>query len=182
MIDELKKGDIVTFQEVYCLYCDKVYSYFKKKTNNTDDAEDLMQTTFLKLWQYRSSLSSAYLLDQHLFHIAKTVFIDYLRKENKIAQAKRELLAKPDQPTDTNPFIAYSLASQVAKVLSSMPPLRRKIFELNRLQGYSYKEVADLLSISVKAVDNNLTKALKQLRTQLIISLLFLLFISQIFK
>ena len=179
MIDELKKGNAETFEQVYNQYCDKVYSYFKKKTGCAEDAQDLMQTTFLKLWQYRSSLSPAYLLDQHLFHIAKTVFIDYLRKQNKAAQAKQEMLVKSNQPTETNPAMLYAVASQVTSVLSSMPLLRRQVFELNRLQGYSYKEVAELLSISVKAVDNNLAKALKQLRAQLIVSLLCFICLSQ---
>lgn len=179
MIDELKKGNAETFEQVYIQYCDKVYSYFKKKTGCSDNAQDLMQITFLKLWQYRSSLSTAYLLDQHLFHIAKTVFIDYLRKQNKIEQIQKEMLAKSRQSAEINPSLSYFMASQVTSLLSSMPPLRRKIFELNRLQGYSYKEVAQLLSISVKAVDNNLTKALKQLRAQLFISLVLLICISQ---
>jgi RNA polymerase sigma factor (sigma-70 family) len=179
MIDELKKGNAETFEQAYNQYCHKVYSYFKKKTECAEDAQDLMQTSFLKLWQYRSSLSSAYLLDQHLFHIAKTVFIDYLRKQHKIDQVKKELLLKSNQPADINPSLSYSLASQVTSILSSMPPLRRQVFELNRVQGYSYKEVAELLSISVKAVDNNLAKALKQLRTQVVISLMFFICIGQ---
>ncbi len=174
MIDALKKGDSAAFEQVYLQYCDKVYSYFKKKTNS-EDAQDLMQTTFLKLWQYRSSLSPDYLLDQHLFHIAKTVFIDYLRKQNKTAHLQRELIAKTGDSLYNNPSVAYSVLSQITTALSAMPDIRRKVFELNRLQGYSYKEVAELLSISVKAVDNNLTKALKQLRTQVTISLLFLI-------
>jgi RNA polymerase sigma-70 factor (ECF subfamily) len=45
-----------------------------------------------------------------------------------------------------------------------MPEMRKKVFELNRLQGYSYREIAELLSISEKAVDNHLTKAVKQLK------------------
>ena len=63
--------------------CDKVLSYFLKKTKSPEDAKDLVQTTYLKLWQYRASLSNDFLLDQHLFHIARTVFIDYLRKQNR---------------------------------------------------------------------------------------------------
>ncbi len=181
MIEELKNGNTETFEQVYNQYCNKLYSYFKKKTDCAEDAQDLMQTTFLKLWQYRSSLSPAYLLDQHLFHIAKTVFIDYLRKQNKIAQAKKEMSVRSSQLNEVNPSIYYSVASQVSSVLSSMPSLRRKVFELHRLQGYSYKEISEMLSISVKSVDNNLTKALKQLRTQLVISLIFLISASRFF-
>ena len=88
MIDALKNGDAGAFEKVFSLYKQKVFAYFLKKTNAEEDAKDLLQITFSKLWQYRSSLSADYLLEQHLFHIARTVFIDYLRKENKQQKVK----------------------------------------------------------------------------------------------
>lgn len=165
MIEAIKKGDAFAYEQAYVQYRDKVYFYFLKKTLSADDAKDLLQITFLKLWQYRSFLSSEYLLDQHLFHIARTVFIDYLRKQNKICHLQQKALEK----TENAPECVYTsrevdLETHLRSALSSMPELRKKVFVLNRLQGYSYKEVAQLLSISVKSVDNNLTKALKHLR------------------
>jgi RNA polymerase sigma-70 factor (ECF subfamily) len=70
----------------------------------------------------------------------------------------------------------FDLKAHLSKVLSTMPEQRKKVFELNRLQGYSYKEIAEILSISVKAVDNNLSRALRQLR-RVFISLIYLLWI-----
>ena len=72
-------------------------------------------------------------------------------------------------PTD------FEVNGSLQTVLSTMPELRRKIFQLNRLQGYSYREVAEMLSISVKSVDNNLAKALRHLRKAFILFLLFYL-------
>jgi len=164
MINALKRGDLFVFQQVYTQYSNKVYSYFKKKANSDEDARDLLQTTFLKLWQYRKSLSDDYLLEQHLFHISKTVFIDYLRKQNKRTYLQKEMLAKAKAADYCNSSSSYSVAAQLNAALALMPEVRRKVFELNKLHGYSYKEIAELLSISVKAVDNNLAKALKELR------------------
>src|SRR4051812_13008142 len=155
MIDALKQGDSFAFQHVYTLYSNKVYSYFKRKTNSDEDARDLLQTTFLKLWQYRTSLSDDYLLEQHLFHISKTVFIDFLRKQNKRAHLQKAMLAKAETGY-IDPASSYLVTSQLSAALAIMPAIRRRIFELNRLQGYSYKEIAELLSISIKTVDNNL--------------------------
>jgi RNA polymerase sigma-70 factor (family 1) len=174
MIDALKRGDSFAFEQIYTQYCDKVYAYFKKKTASDEDARDLLQTTFLKLWKYRKSLSNDYLLEQHLFHISKTVLIDYLRKQNKSTHLQKAMLAKTADTYYSNPSASHTVASQLAATLSAMPEVRRRVFELNRLEGYSYKEVAELLSISIKTVDNNLAKALKQLRKQFII-ILFLI-------
>ena len=172
MINALQQGNTFAFKQVYTQYGNKVFAYFKKKTGSEEDACDLMQTAFLKLWQYRASLNEEYNIEQHLFHIARTVFIDYMRKENKRIHLQKKMLAEPAADAGTNPSLSYGIASQLNAALSLMPDLRRKIFELNRLQGYSYKEVAELLSISVKSVDNHLSKALKQLRQQFILSLL----------
>lgn len=165
MIDAIKRGDAFAFEQAYIQYREKVYFYFLKKTRSPEDAQDLLQTTFLKLWQYRHSLSPEYLLDQHLFQIARTVFIDHLRRENKKQQLQQTVktgaaddLSYVYSPSDLD------TRAQLQAALSSMPELRKKIFELNRLHGYSYREIAELLSISVKAVDNNLSKAVRQLR------------------
>src|SRR3954470_17221935 len=172
MIEAIKRGDTFAFEQAFLRHRDKVYFYFIKKTQSAEDAKDLLQITFLKLWQYRHSLSEEYLLEQHLFQIARTVFIDHMRRQNKLAKVQRtaEEIKRPFIYTSEE----FDLQSHLKEVLSGMPELRKKVFELNRLQGYSYKEIAELLSISVKSVDNNLTKALKELRKGFI-TILFLL-------
>ncbi len=169
----LQRGNAIAFEHIYNEHCDGVFAYFKKKTT-ADDALDLMQTTFLKLWQYRTSISEKHTIGQQLFHIAKTVFIDYLRKENKRAHLEKEMQIQAQHTTYLLPDFSPSLSSQLTNLLALMPELRRKVFQLIRLQGYSYKETAQLLSISVKSVDNHLVKAIKQLRNGIVISLLFL--------
>jgi RNA polymerase sigma-70 factor (ECF subfamily) len=172
MIEAIKRGDAFAYEQAFVQYRDKVYFYFLKKTRSAEDAKDLLQTTFLKLWKYRHSLSEDYLLEQHLFQIAKTVFIDYMRHENKVVKVQRTVNERFKQDSDIYISTNFDLQARLYRVLSTMPELRKKVFELNRLQGYSYKEIAEILSISVKAVDNNLSKALKQLRKIFVILLL----------
>lgn len=164
MIEAIKNGDAFAYEQAYLQYCEKVYCYFRKKVRSDEDAQDLMQTTFLRLWKYRSSLSAEYLLEQHIFHIARTVFIDHLRKENKRSHLKQQLNLQLKERPVTHVPPDPDLLSRLSTVLSTMPETRKKVFELNRLYGYSYKEIADLLSISVKSVDNNLTKAMRQIK------------------
>ena len=165
MIDAIKKGDAAAFEEAYVCHREKVYAYFLKKTNSAEDSLDLLQTVFLKLWQYRSSLSPEYLLEQHIFHIARTVFIDYLRRENKLHQIRKAVTTRSETKASVNTSHEYEVYAGFEKILSAMPPLRKKVFELHRIEGYSYKEIAEILSIPVKSVDNNLSKALKHLRS-----------------
>jgi len=129
-----------------------------------------VQQTFLKLWQYRASLNESFTIEQQVFHISRTVFIDYLRKENIKSRQGGSHPAKVCYINEE-----FDTKKQVYQVLDRMPAMRKKIFELNRIQGFSYQEIARILSISVKSVDNNLTKALRYLRkTMLFVALLLI--------
>jgi len=172
MIDAIKKGDARAFEQAYFLYREKLFAYFLKKTNSQDDAKDLLQITFCKLWQYRKSLSEEFLPEQQLFYIARTVFIDYLRKENKLHKIKTSVKLKARENQSAENIYEFDVQMQIQNLLAGMPAIRKKIFELHRLEGYSYKEIAAMLAIPVKSVDNNLTKALKHLRN---IELLFII-------
>lgn len=167
MIAAIKRGDEFAFEQAYNEFRGKVYGYFLKKTRSHEDARDLLQIVFLKLWQYRASLSEDYLPEQHLFNISKTVFIDYLRKQNKLNKIK---IAPPELATTQYTYTPaeFDLRTRLNGVLATMPETRKKVFELNKLHGYSYKEIAEHLSISVKAVDNNLSKALRQIRRMIL--------------
>lgn len=174
MIDAIKNGDAHAFEQAYFLYREKLFAYFLKKTNSQEDAKDLLQITFCKLWQYRKSLSEEYLPEQQLFYIARTVFIDYLRKENKLQKIKALIKLKAGENHSAENNYEFDTQAQLQNLLTGMPELRKKIFQLHKLEGYSYKEIAAMLTIPVKAVDNNLTKALKHLRNiELILIIIF---------
>lgn len=180
MIEAIIQGDEFAFEQAYVEQREKVFAYLLKKTKCPEDARDLMQTVFLRLWKYRRSLSTDYLIEQHIFNIARTVFIDYLRAENKKARIEKSLIGHfAASPPQSSISTAFDLKGRIGSVLAKMPELRKKVFELHRLEGYSYQEIADQLSISVKSVDNNLTKALRQLRKMVVA--LTLLAVSSLF-
>ncbi len=160
----LKNSDEAAFKESYLLFKEKVYNYFLKKTFSKQEAEDLMQECFFRLWKYRKSLCEDYLLEQHLFNIARTVFIDHTRRLNKqrkiVTALKTKTAADESIVIDNETFDKEKLE----KLLSDMPVMRKKIFLMNKFEGYSYKQIAQKLSVDTKMVDNHISRALKQLR------------------
>jgi len=166
----LRDGDRQVFREVFDSFWDKVYSYLAKKTRCTETAKDLTQLVFIRLWKYRHSLSAEIGLNEQLFRKTKQVFIDWLRQEYR----KRKRIAESGvpgpvvfDPHDTG----FEIKSDVSNALRALPPKRKEVFELRHIYGYSYKEIAELLGISVKTVDNQLLKANLQLRKLLRISI-----------
>lgn len=158
-IAELTSGCLQTFQEVYRLYNQKLYAYILKKTNSEYMAEEVVQLTFIRLWEKRRNLSAEYGLSAQIFKMAGTILIDQLRKE-AISQ-KHLSIVETERAQPAAPDLDLEILEQA---IEQMAPVRKKVFKLSKLDGYSYKEIAELLSISPKTVENHMAKALKQLR------------------
>ena len=166
MVAAIKQGNEFAYEQAFLLLRSKVYGYFLKKTQSAEDARDLVQITFLKLWQYRQSLNEDYSLEQHVFNISRTVFIDYLRRQQKVQ-------TRTATGSEQACFISeeFDLKKQVYQVLDNMPVMRKQVFELHRFQGFSYAEIASRLSITVKSVDNHVSKAASQLKKALVLGI-----------
>ncbi|HEY4064001.1 MAG TPA: sigma-70 family RNA polymerase sigma factor [Puia sp.] len=175
MIAALKNGDHTAFTEAYDLYHKKVYYLVLSRTNSAYLAEETTQLTFIKLWQYRRRLTDTLSLDIQLFRIAKTTLIDLLRKESYRAKCSREK-KKGSMPVDPSSALQQKqLLGQLAGLVDQMPPMRRKVFQLSRYEGLSYREIAQKLSLSVKTVENHMALAIRELRPLLFLLSFFLI-------
>jgi RNA polymerase sigma-70 factor (family 1) len=183
-IAALKEGDDIVFREIFNEFHEKIYFYILSKGHSAYIAEEVTQITFIKLWQYRASLDESLPLPAQIFRIAKTTCIDILRKENNRA---RLLLSEKSLHLNSNSMTSGRLISagleekellkQVTQAIGKMPPMRRKIFELSRQQGMSYKEISLSLSLSIRTVETHISLAIRYLRHLLLI----LLFCSPLF-
>ncbi|QEC44480.1 RNA polymerase sigma factor [Pseudobacter ginsenosidimutans] len=174
-ITEIKKGDQVAYQAVYDLYHAKLFHYFLKRTRIKEQAKDLTQQSFIKLWKSRHTLSDAYSLDTQLFTIASSIFVDHLRKQ----AAERKYQHRLEDDLCEQPALVchsntdYESADYLDAVSEDLPPIRRNVFMLKIAKGYSNKEIAEQLSVSIKTVEDHYSKALKHVRS-LVTILLFL--------
>lgn len=173
-IAALRRGDEFIFNEVFNEFHYKVYRYILTKTKSAYLAEEVTQLTFIKLWNNRSSLDETLPFSAQLFQIAKTTCIDLLRKEG--TRAKLKMVKKQEQRIVNNAIETYNnreLQTQINQEVQKMPPVRKKVFELSRYEAKTYKEIAQLLSLSEKTVENHISLALKHLRRILTILLIF---------
>lgn len=166
-IDNLRKGRAAAFEDVFNRFHQKLYFFFLKHTEDRYQAEELVQVTFVKLWQYRENLSEEHTLSEQLFRMAKTSMIDAFRKAQREHKALEAI--KKKQTTQYLPPAepAVDLMDQVRKGIHAMPPVQQKVFLLSRYEGLSHKEIAHHLSISPKTVERHITKALRMLRNLL---------------
>jgi len=165
-ITAIKKGDRSVFVDVYNRFHAKLFRYFMEKSRSRDIAKELTQLAFIKLWQSRHTLSEQHSMDTQCFTIASSVLIDYLRKES--VERKRRLQLADDIVNQTLSSEAGMRAFESFDMLQAaagdLPPVRRSIFLLKMVQGYSNKQIAEQLRISVKTVEDHYTKALRQIK------------------
>ena len=161
-IENIRQGNHKSFEIVFKLWHKKIYGYYLKKTASGDLAEELTQLAFIKLWRFKHTLSEDFPLDVQLFKIAKTTLLDYFKR---IANEERNLSLYKENILNTSEeqALQFDTNKQLEVVLNCLPPTRKKVFVLNRLQGYSYKEIADQLSISPRTVEKHISLAIKQL-------------------
>lgn len=173
-IHNLKSGNHESFEMVFRLSHKKVYAYFFKKTNDEDKAQDLTQLAFIKLWNFRHTLSEEHELDVQLFRIARTTLLDYFKKEsNDERNLKLYYTHISEEATDQHQ--KFEINQQLEVALSVLPPTRKKVFILSRLQGYSYKEISEQLCISPRTVEKHISLAIKQLDGYALVPVLVLL-------
>jgi len=169
-VTNIKNGDEFVFQQVFEEYHEKLYYYSFSKTRSEYLAEEVTQITFVKLWQSRERLDENLSISIQLFRIAKTTLIDLLRKQHNLsALIDRVKVNETEENSDAiNAGIDYNETNRkLMQLIDQLPPVRKKVFEMNRLQGMSYKEIAQELSISIKTVEKHISKAISQLRPHL---------------
>ncbi len=166
-ISTIQAGNEKTFTDVYYQYYDKLLGYFIKKTNSDEVAVELVQIVFIKLWNFRHTLTEELSFDTQIFNIARTSLIDFMRQQS--LQKSRSVSLDQYQNIDgaTLPDNSFEADDYFNSVIKSLPPVRKKVFTLNRLQGLSNKEIALHLSISINTVENHMAKAMRQIRKTL---------------
>ncbi|QNL51577.1 sigma-70 family RNA polymerase sigma factor [Olivibacter sp. SDN3] len=176
---ELKRSNAKTFHKVYIRFEKPVLAYFFSKTRSNELAEEMFQATFTKLWQYAPRLATDLPLSKQVFRVARTCMIDLLRQKARERSLKDAFIEEKTLPTHShNSSLAKLAYDDLLKALDILPPVRKKVFYLSKIEGYTNKEIASKMEISQKTVEDHMTKALKKLRSSMAYPLL-LFFIQQ---
>lgn len=164
----LKSGDVsslkVLFNRLYSPLCVYAYQFIQ----NSESAEEIVQDTFVKIWETRDEINVIQSFKSYLFTTVKNKCINYVEHEKIKNKYANQIIA--NQNFDINPddfFIEPDLLEKIEKSINSLPPKRKEIFKLSRESGLKYKEIAAKLDISVKTVEAQMSLAIKQLRTDL---------------
>ena len=171
----LKEGDHSVFLDVYNTLHIKIFRFFLKRVPLDDTAKDLTQQCFIRLWQFRHTLSEEHPLEKQVFIIARNLLINHIKKETtrkRLTLQHSQTVGKEIvQPSAASHF---EISSEVSAAIDTLPPVRKKIIMLKAFYGCSNKEIASQMSISIKTVEDHVSKAFRHMR-QVGVTLLVLL-------
>lgn len=165
----LKEGDRKAFNQLFQQYNQKLYFFALGYLKSEKDAEEIVQETFLKLWERKNAIDPSLSVHAYLFKIAFNYIKKRLIRNLKEQKLKHNLAGDLiDFDNDTANTLNYHfLLNHINKLLEQLPPRQKEIIVLRKLEGLSIKEIAEKLSLAVKTVEAHLTAALRFLKKKL---------------
>ncbi len=165
LIEGLKAGNEKSFETIYNRYSSKLYSAAYNILRNKEVCEDLVQELFIDLWTKRDKLEILN-LKSYLYRSIRNKVLMVLRL-GRITLGLDVVEMLIDEYATDGHLIEKEMKESLDRGISALPEKCREIFVLSRKDQLSRKEIASQLNISVKTVENQLTNALKRLRTSL---------------
>jgi RNA polymerase sigma-70 factor (ECF subfamily) len=144
-------------------------SYARVLLKDHDMAEEIVQDLFFRLWQGRENLKIESSLNGYLFRSVHNRSLHYIEHLKVVSRHAGEIAAEAPASSDSvTEDIYYSeLQEKVTRVLDRLPERCRAIFRMSRFEGLKYNEIADKLSVSLKTVEADMGKALREFRKAL---------------
>jgi RNA polymerase sigma-70 factor (ECF subfamily) len=174
----VKNGDSEAFKKVYQVYGKKIYNVARKFGLNHEDAEEIIQETFLKIWNNRTKIDLSLSFNAYIYTIAKSILLNNIRKNATINTYKNYIKTSEAVNTTEDEILFADLERNFNQFLNAMPPQRKMIFIMSKFQDMNNNDIAEKLNLSKRTVENQLYRALCSLKAdmkELGISLPFIL-------
>jgi len=165
-VSQLQREGMPVFREIYEIYHFRIYNYVYSKTASEYLAEEVVQLTFIKIWEKRMNLSTEISIAPQIFRIANTTLIDLIRKSDN----KKRLTIAPNGNTEHKSeevlpkLFLKETQRKLENLIDAMPPIRRKVFRMSRFDEMTHREISEKLKISPKTVENHISSAIKFIR------------------
>jgi RNA polymerase sigma-70 factor (ECF subfamily) len=162
-------GDSDAFHEIYSRYKTSVYAVVAARLNDRDDAKDITQDIFTNLWAARERLSGIKDFKTYLYVLSRNQVITAYRKKNIRIKGEEYLLQSLSELEHSaeEHRLAQELNTTIASAVDQLPETMRNCYNLSRNEGRRNAEIAGILNISEKTVRNNVSEALKRLKSNL---------------
>ena len=191
ILTEVKAGNTIAFERLYDCYWLKVYNFAQFYITSSFEVSEVVQDVFVKVWESREMFDETKNFDGFLFIITRNIIFNYSRRHFYELNFKMTALRGLENSYDIedeldaadlksyiwklfNQLINIALKSYIDKLIEQLPRQRRRIFKMSREQHLTNKEIAERCAVSEKAIERQITMALKFLRDNLPMFIVFM--------
>lgn len=167
LLSLIKSGNISVFEKLFNTHYAALCIYARKIVGDIDEARDIVQNIFVTIYDKHDTLEINTSIKSYLYRSVYHACLNHL-KQIKIHHQHHELLKYQLPFSDTQDTMVKSeLEEKIWMVVQNLPEQCRRIFEMNRFEGRKNNEIAQILGISIRTVETQISKALKILRENL---------------
>lgn len=162
----LVNGDQMALKALYDRFSNKLFQLAFAIVRSKETAEEVVEDVFIKVWKKRTQLGKIENFTFYLYVMTKNCSRDYLRKYGNKKSINLDEVALPFYRVDATPedlMITEEAINQINKAINELPTKCRLIFKLVKEDGLKYREVAELLHLKIKTVENQVGIALKKI-------------------
>lgn len=176
IVIELTEGNIRAFEAIFNQYFNSLVNFAASYVKRREDANDIVQTVFLSLWERRTKLNPDTNISAYLFTITRNNclnFLNHLKAQSNYLSVQEQnwheiqLNIYALEAFNASEFDYETLEDKLRKAIETLPEQCSTVFMLSRFKGLKYTEIADRLNISVKTVEKKMSIALSHLRSEL---------------
>lgn len=178
LVEAMCLGEHEAFRKIYLHCYDRLKEFLTILLHNQEDAEEVVQDIFLYILENKEKIDSKKNFKGYLYTIAKTKAFDCLKRRKldlKYSDYRMNSMAEVE-PAPDHAVMAEEQALIIAMYIDSMPPQRKRVFELSRMEGKTINEIAEIMELSPQTVKNYLCTATGGLRE--LVTLFTMLFVS----
>lgn len=176
MVRRAQGGDLGAFTDLVLHYKDRLFNFIFRMVHSREEAEDLLQEVFLRVYKSLSSYSPQYQFSTWVYRIAQNLCIDTLRRQRMptisvdcpLGEDEDLVMELPDQSMSPEVmFESADLRREVEAAIAELPPRYRAVIVLRHLQGLSYEEISQITDLPVNTVKTHIFRARRILRERL---------------
>ena len=169
IVRRIRQGDIKEFETLFRSSYAVLVRYAQNILKDHDTAEEIVQEFFFRLWQDKEKLRIESSLNGYLYRSVHNRCLHYIEHQKVVERHSADVVSTMTELGEpvTETIYYNELQARINKVLSRLPEKCSTIFSMNRFEGLKYSEIADKLSVSVKTVEANMGRALKEFRKAL---------------
>ena len=183
-IGALREDSVAAFELLYQGYEARLFAFAYKLVQDKEEAGEVVQEVFIKVWEKRHFLDPQQNFDGYLFRIARNLVYNKARRRVYEFAFNKYLAEQEVYAASTEDAMAFEEISRLLEeVYETLPPVRKKVFMMSRIEGLSNSEIAAQLNTSSSNIENHINKAIKAIKekfkTYEIIYVLLLLHAAQ---